>query len=223
VEIRAEFDKHRNESDPTAVKKILADAEAKLVAKIHPDPYISAKFPGGTGWERNLPPPPNAFTRYELDGHHHEDHQPEAVEDLDVLTEFSQRTGGARLSPRARNALAALAVGYQNQKTYAEILDDRSHLDEQTGEPRVGPDGKAIPSQLQSMVDMGREQGYDLSELETDTEGRPVSKLSPEQTKSFLKDINEGSLYDSLNIHATGVLEQEVSDARDAKDGIIGR
>jgi hypothetical protein len=29
-----------NESDPEVVKKILADAEAKLAAKIHPDPYI---------------------------------------------------------------------------------------------------------------------------------------------------------------------------------------
>jgi hypothetical protein len=170
-----------------------------------------------------LPPPPNAFTRYELDGHHHEDHHSEDVEDLGILTEYSQRTGGARLSPQARNALAALAVRYQNQKTYAEMLNDRSHLDELTGKPRVGPDGKAIPSQLQSMVEFGKKQGYDLSELEMDTEGQPVSKLTPEQTKSFLKDINDGSLYDSLNIQANGILEQEVSNARDAKDGIIGR
>lgn len=223
MEIRAEFDKHRNESDPKALGKILADAEAKLVAKIHPDPYISAKFPGGTGWERNLPPPPNAFTKYELEGHHHEDHHSEAVEDLGILAEFSQRTGGARLSPKARNALATLAVNYHNQKTYAKMVNDRSHLDELTGKPKLGPDGKPVPSQLQGMVDIGRQQGYDLSQLETDTEGGPVSELTPEQTKAFLKDITDGSLYDGLNMQANGVLEQDASDARDAKEGIIGR
>jgi hypothetical protein len=58
----------RNESDPKLVAQYLADAEAKLAARIHPDPYIcaystrkltyyvliflsvAAKFPGGTGW-----------------------------------------------------------------------------------------------------------------------------------------------------------------------------
>jgi hypothetical protein len=58
----------RNERDPKLVAQYLADAEAKLAARIHPDPYIcayytrtliiyvlnflfvAAKFPGGTGW-----------------------------------------------------------------------------------------------------------------------------------------------------------------------------
>jgi hypothetical protein len=103
------------------------------------------------------------------------------------------------------------------------MVSDRSHLDELTGKPKLGPDGKPVPSQLQGMVDISRQQGYDLSQLETDTEGGPISELTPEQTKAFLKDITEGPLYDGLNIPAIGVLEQEVSDARDAKEGIIGR
>jgi NADH dehydrogenase (ubiquinone) 1 beta subcomplex subunit 9 len=35
---------------------ILEKAEEELARKRHPDPYIPATFPGGTKWERNLPP-----------------------------------------------------------------------------------------------------------------------------------------------------------------------
>jgi hypothetical protein len=57
----------RNVRDPRALARILEEAEAKLAAKLHPDPYIStfelthwrsflrvpipaASFPGGTKW-----------------------------------------------------------------------------------------------------------------------------------------------------------------------------
>lgn len=226
MEIRAEFEQHRHESDPKVIKKLLEDFEARLTAKIHPDPYISAKFPGGTGWERNLPPPPNAFTRYELDGQHHHDshHAVEAVEDLGELSEYAKAgETPLRLSPQARTALSDLAVAYQNQQTYAKLLDDRTHIDPITGKPKLGKNGKPVPSKLEEVVQLAKERGFDLSELETDAHGSPLNDLTPEQTKAFLKEISEGPLYDSLNMQAIGVLEQEVSHARDAKDGIIGR
>ena len=57
----------RHVRDPRALARILEEAEAKLAAKLHPDPYIStfeflplalfsesplpaASFPGGTKW-----------------------------------------------------------------------------------------------------------------------------------------------------------------------------
>ncbi|EPQ59163.1 hypothetical protein GLOTRDRAFT_70341 [Gloeophyllum trabeum ATCC 11539] len=57
LEIRAEFERNRDVHDPRALATILAKAEADLAAKQHPDPYIPPPFPGGTKWERNLPPP----------------------------------------------------------------------------------------------------------------------------------------------------------------------
>ncbi|KAG9127394.1 hypothetical protein FRC07_014339 [Ceratobasidium sp. 392] len=57
IEIRAEFERNRNVKDPRAIAQIMADAEARLAARAHPDPYIHALYPGGTKWERNLPPP----------------------------------------------------------------------------------------------------------------------------------------------------------------------
>ncbi|CAE6443283.1 unnamed protein product [Rhizoctonia solani] len=57
IEIRAEFERNRNVKDPRAIAQILAEAEERLATKAHPDPYIHALYPGGTKWERNLPPP----------------------------------------------------------------------------------------------------------------------------------------------------------------------
>ncbi|KAF8743333.1 Survival motor neuron (SMN) interacting protein 1, partial [Rhizoctonia solani] len=57
IEIRAEFERNRNVTDPRAIAQILGEAEERLAAKSHPDPYIHAMYPGGTKWERNLPPP----------------------------------------------------------------------------------------------------------------------------------------------------------------------
>ncbi|KAG8757375.1 hypothetical protein FRC11_004589, partial [Ceratobasidium sp. 423] len=57
IEIRAEFERNRNVKDPRAIAQIITEAEERLAARAHPDPYIHALYPGGTKWERNLPPP----------------------------------------------------------------------------------------------------------------------------------------------------------------------
>jgi hypothetical protein len=38
------FVSSRNESDPAIIAKVLGEAEAKLAAKLHPDPYICSLF-----------------------------------------------------------------------------------------------------------------------------------------------------------------------------------
>ncbi|KAJ7229419.1 hypothetical protein B0H12DRAFT_1147781 [Mycena haematopus] len=55
--IRAEFERHRDVKDPRQLAHIFQQSEAKLAAWKHPDPYIAPTAPGGTKWERNLPPP----------------------------------------------------------------------------------------------------------------------------------------------------------------------
>ncbi|KAF8312234.1 NDUFB9, NADH-ubiquinone oxidoreductase [Clavulina sp. PMI_390] len=57
IEIRAEFERNRNVTDPRAVGQLLAAAEARLAENLHPDPYIVPQYPGGTKYERNIPPP----------------------------------------------------------------------------------------------------------------------------------------------------------------------
>ncbi|ELU45568.1 hypothetical protein AG1IA_00446 [Rhizoctonia solani AG-1 IA] len=57
IEIRAEFERNRFVFLMDRRHGILAEAEERLAAKSHPDPYIHAMYPGGTKWERNLPPP----------------------------------------------------------------------------------------------------------------------------------------------------------------------
>ncbi|KAJ7682436.1 hypothetical protein DFH06DRAFT_1289905 [Mycena polygramma] len=57
MEIRAEFERNRDVKDPRQLAQILEQAEAKLAAWKHPDPYIPPTAPGGTKWERNLPVP----------------------------------------------------------------------------------------------------------------------------------------------------------------------
>ncbi|KAJ3511568.1 hypothetical protein NLJ89_g4024 [Agrocybe chaxingu] len=56
MQIRAEFEANRNVSDPRALAEILQKAEANLADMKHPDPCIAPTAPGGTKWERNLPP-----------------------------------------------------------------------------------------------------------------------------------------------------------------------
>ncbi|GJJ07146.1 hypothetical protein Clacol_001346 [Clathrus columnatus] len=56
LEIRAEFERHRNVQDPRALAVLFEKAEAFLATHRHPDPYIPPAFPGGTKWERNIPP-----------------------------------------------------------------------------------------------------------------------------------------------------------------------
>jgi len=57
IEIRAEFERNRNVTDPRAIGQIIAEAERRLAQKAHPDPYIPVLYPGGTKYERNIPPP----------------------------------------------------------------------------------------------------------------------------------------------------------------------
>ncbi|KAG2135733.1 NDUFB9, NADH-ubiquinone oxidoreductase [Suillus bovinus] len=54
--IRAEFERNRDVTEPRALSQILEKAEARLASKLHPDPYIPPSMPGGTKWERNIPP-----------------------------------------------------------------------------------------------------------------------------------------------------------------------
>ncbi|KAE8542393.1 NADH dehydrogenase (ubiquinone) 1 beta subcomplex 9 [Cryptococcus deuterogattii 99/473] len=56
IEIRAEFERNRNITDPRALALVLEQAEEKLAKGIHPDPYRPPLFPDGTKWERNIPP-----------------------------------------------------------------------------------------------------------------------------------------------------------------------
>ncbi|KAJ7498587.1 hypothetical protein FB451DRAFT_1202396 [Mycena latifolia] len=57
MQIRAEFEVNRHVKDPRELARVLEEAEAKLAAWKHPDPYIPPTAPNGTKWERNLPPP----------------------------------------------------------------------------------------------------------------------------------------------------------------------
>ncbi|EJT48990.1 hypothetical protein A1Q2_07939 [Trichosporon asahii var. asahii CBS 8904] len=66
MEIRAEFERNRNVSDPRALAIILEKAEENLRKNQHPDPYHPPMFPDGTKWERNIPP--RMFT--EEEAHH---------------------------------------------------------------------------------------------------------------------------------------------------------
>ncbi|KZP04572.1 NDUFB9, NADH-ubiquinone oxidoreductase [Athelia psychrophila] len=56
LQVRAEFEANRNVHDPRSLAIILEKAEASLASKLHPDPYIDPEMPGGTKWERNIPP-----------------------------------------------------------------------------------------------------------------------------------------------------------------------
>ncbi|KAG0702450.1 NDUFB9, NADH-ubiquinone oxidoreductase [Suillus ampliporus] len=51
-----EFERNRDVNEPRALAQIFEKAEASLASKLHPDPYIPPSMPGGTKWERNIPP-----------------------------------------------------------------------------------------------------------------------------------------------------------------------
>ncbi|KAG6373841.1 NDUFB9, NADH-ubiquinone oxidoreductase [Boletus reticuloceps] len=68
--IRAEFERNRDVHNPRALAEILQKAEADLAAKQHPDPYIASTMPGGTKWERNLPPTIAPIYDHLAAGHH---------------------------------------------------------------------------------------------------------------------------------------------------------
>ncbi|RXK36359.1 NADH dehydrogenase (ubiquinone) 1 beta subcomplex 9 [Tremella mesenterica] len=50
IEIRAEFERNRNITDPRALALVLEQAEARLAKEAHPDPYRPPLFPDGTKW-----------------------------------------------------------------------------------------------------------------------------------------------------------------------------
>ncbi|KAK4216406.1 complex 1 protein [Rhypophila sp. PSN 637] len=55
--IRSLFEKNRNITDPRQQKLLLKETEKLLEHWKHPDPYIHPTAPGGSKYERNLPPP----------------------------------------------------------------------------------------------------------------------------------------------------------------------
>ncbi|SYW76783.1 uncharacterized protein UHO2_05500 [Ustilago hordei] len=57
IEIRVEFERHRNVRNPRELANLFEKAERELKRIQHPDPHRPAMFEGGTKWERNLPPP----------------------------------------------------------------------------------------------------------------------------------------------------------------------
>ncbi|PWZ01839.1 hypothetical protein BCV70DRAFT_215278 [Testicularia cyperi] len=57
IEIRVEFERHRNVRNPRELASLFEKAEKELKRVQHPDPYKPPMFEDGTKWERNLPPP----------------------------------------------------------------------------------------------------------------------------------------------------------------------
>eukprot|EP01115_Flamella_aegyptia_P006789 TRINITY_DN28142_c0_g1_i1.p1 TRINITY_DN28142_c0_g1~~TRINITY_DN28142_c0_g1_i1.p1 ORF type:complete len:114 (-),score=15.41 TRINITY_DN28142_c0_g1_i1:106-447(-) len=56
VLIREDFEKGIKETDPVRITKLIEEGEAQLKELVHPLPYHYPTNPGGTKWERNLPP-----------------------------------------------------------------------------------------------------------------------------------------------------------------------
>jgi len=56
-QLRQQFEKYRNLSDQQAIESILQKAEAFEVQYRHPETYKSLTQPGGTMFQRNVPPP----------------------------------------------------------------------------------------------------------------------------------------------------------------------
>ncbi|KAI5993560.1 NDUFB9, NADH-ubiquinone oxidoreductase [Pisolithus albus] len=84
--IRAEFERNRDVHDPRALAEIFERAEADLAERQHPDPYIrkwphiihssqaqyrpAPAMPGGTKWERNIPPTMAPLYDHIVEGQH---------------------------------------------------------------------------------------------------------------------------------------------------------
>ncbi|KAK9457648.1 hypothetical protein V1511DRAFT_494203 [Dipodascopsis uninucleata] len=54
--IRARFESNKNVTEPRKIQDLIASAEKELAVNRHPDPYIPPQRPGGTKYERNVPP-----------------------------------------------------------------------------------------------------------------------------------------------------------------------
>ncbi|CAG8827916.1 21570_t:CDS:2, partial [Racocetra persica] len=59
IEIRARFDANKNVNSIKHLRALLEDAENELEKYRHPDPYRYPTAPGGTKWERHIPPTPH--------------------------------------------------------------------------------------------------------------------------------------------------------------------
>ncbi|KPI35203.1 NADH dehydrogenase [ubiquinone] 1 beta subcomplex subunit 9 [Cyphellophora attinorum] len=57
VYIRSLFDANRNINDPRQRRILFVETEKLLEKWKHPDPYRPPSAPGGSKYERNLPPP----------------------------------------------------------------------------------------------------------------------------------------------------------------------
>ncbi|KAG6104560.1 hypothetical protein E4U14_005652 [Claviceps sp. LM454 group G7] len=67
--IRSLFEANRNITDFRQQRAVLNETENLLNSWKHPEPYIPPTAPGGSKWERNLPPsildpPPHPSNRY---------------------------------------------------------------------------------------------------------------------------------------------------------------
>ncbi|KAG5358208.1 NADH dehydrogenase [ubiquinone] 1 beta subcomplex subunit 9 [Yarrowia sp. B02] len=56
VEIRHKFDQNAQISNPKLLERALEDTRAHLYEFRHPDPIVPPSYPGGTKYERNVPP-----------------------------------------------------------------------------------------------------------------------------------------------------------------------
>ena len=61
VKLRVAFDQYKNVKDPRKAKTILKTAEDEFFRWQHPQPYINPSAPGGTLYQRNLPPHPKTL------------------------------------------------------------------------------------------------------------------------------------------------------------------
>ncbi|CAG8440397.1 5075_t:CDS:2 [Ambispora leptoticha] len=57
LEIRERFEANRSVTSSYELKRILEEAEEELEHYRHPEPYKFPTAPGGSKYERNLPPP----------------------------------------------------------------------------------------------------------------------------------------------------------------------
>jgi len=59
LELRDRFDANKAIKDPRVALKVLEEGEAEYQKYRHPQPYIHPTAPGGSKFERNIPPPPH--------------------------------------------------------------------------------------------------------------------------------------------------------------------
>ncbi|KAG4302549.1 hypothetical protein PCANB_001217 [Pneumocystis canis] len=61
LKIRSRFESNKNIYDPRRLSIIFDETEAILKKYKHPEPYIAPTSPGGSKWERNIPPTAHVF------------------------------------------------------------------------------------------------------------------------------------------------------------------